>query len=405
VGGSPGRSARLGAGVASLALAGLTLVPLSAGADPAAGARPGQTGPASGAGRGEDPAAIGIAAIITAGDEVRHLMKVSGPDPTIHIPTAATPSTSPSAPPASSRPAAASSGGIVAAWHSGASGDAATDGSFGTWRGKSLQIVGTWSDSSAQEQTDITSLDKYRDWNGDVDIALGGLAAGETWAQAASGDYVGRWTQAIATVKAKRAGRSGTTYIRFAHEMTGDWFTWKVTPDNVEYFKTSWRLFHDLLAREYPQAKLVFSPNDGNHSGVPLDQIWPGDSYVDVVGVDSYDGYPDKTSQALWDQSVESTNDGPQGLAAWLAFAKAHHKPMALPEWGLRDSDDPFYITKMHEFLASCAPRPGETDLSGTCIYDIYFNIANGGNSSFVIYGGPNPAAAQAYRSLSWGSP
>jgi hypothetical protein len=277
------------------------------------------------------------------------------------------------------------------------------NGTFGPWRGEPVQIMGTWNDTTAESQRDIGSLRTYSGWNGDIDVAIGALASGESWARAATGAYADRWTQAVRNIKAQRSGRSGTVYVRFAHEMTGDWFTWKVNPGNVSAFKTAWRLFHGILVREYPQAKLVFSPNDGNHSGVPLDRIWPGDDVVDVVGPDSYDGWPNKTTQALWDGWINSTGDGPNGLGAWRQFAAAHHKPFALPEWGLRNLDNPFFITKMHEFLASCAPRPGDTDLSGKCIYDIYFNISNGGNSGFMIYGGPNPNAARTYRTLAWG--
>jgi hypothetical protein len=412
---SPAATSAAGIGAALLAFAVLA-DPVSAGAREAS---PKVAGPLIAAGAevtapGVDASTlVGIAAIAGAGNEVRHVMGVAGPDPRITLPPTAGPGATatpvvPVAPapglvgPAAPRDAARS--GIARRWSSGASGDAAENGSFGTWRGEPLTVAGTWSDTTAQEQTDIYSLDAYRNWNGDIDVAIGALVSGESWAQAAAGACTGRWTQAIRNVRAKRAGRSGTTYIRFAHEMTGDWYPWKVTPGNVTDFKTSWRRFHDLLAREFPQAKLVFSPNDGNASGVSLDQIWPGDDVVDVVGPDSYDGYPDKTNEALWDQAFTSTHDGPQGLGTWQSFAKAHGKPMAVPEWGLRFSDNPFYITKMHEFLASCAPRPGDASLAGRCIYDIYFNIVNGGNSKYVIYGGSNPNAADTYKSLRWGT-
>jgi hypothetical protein len=339
----------------------------------------------------EDALVVGLAALASAGQDIKHMMDGAKPSAAAKKPGAA------GAP-------RRSVGGIRAAWHSGASGDAAANGSFASWRGSSVQIVGTWADTSAADQTDASALDTYRNWNGDVDIAVGGLTDGETWAQAAAGAYMGRWAESIRNIKAKRAGRSGTTYIRFAHEMTGDWYAWRVTSANVGDFKKAWRMYHDLLAREFPQAKLVFSPNDGNASGVPLSTIWPGDSYVDVVGPDSYDGYPNKTSQDLWDEAFSSTSDGPEGLGSWLAFARAHGKPLALPEWGLRSADNPFYIQKMHQFLAGCAARPGETNLAGKCIYDIYFNIAESGNAHFMIYGGANPEAGQAYRALTWGT-
>src|SRR3954452_10578245 len=78
----------------------------------------------------DDPALVGIAAIAGAGLEVRHVMKVAGPDPVVSVspsPSAsATPSITPSNTPAPRR--ASSVAGIVAAWHSGAAGDAASNG-------------------------------------------------------------------------------------------------------------------------------------------------------------------------------------------------------------------------------------------------------------------------------------
>jgi hypothetical protein len=355
----------------------------------------------------DDGSRMLMAAIAGAGIEVRHTMKVRGPDPAIGAALGIAPSGKPGAPAKASTPAvrpAAATTPIGRGWHSGASGDTAQNGSFGNWRGKPLQIVGTWADTSGAAQTRVDVLDAYSGWNGDVDVATGGLLAGESWSAAANGAYMSRWTQAVRNIRAKRAGKSGTTYIRFAHEMTGDWFNWKVNSGNVSAFKTAWRMYFAMVRREFPQAKLVFSPNEGNHSGVPFDQIWPGDGYVDVLGPDIYDGFPYKSSQSLWDSALTVTNDGPQGLTTWLAFAKSHHVPLAFPEWGLREVDDPVFVKGIHDFLASCAPRAGDTDLSGKCIYDIYFNLSFGGSSSYLIYGGPNTKAPPVYRSLTWGS-
>jgi len=294
--------------------------------------------------------------------------------------------------------------GVPVAWHSGASGTSAVDGSLGRWRGEPLQILQTWDDTSAQVQRDLPSLAAFSRWNGDLDVAVGALAPGETWARAARGAYTARWTHAVRVLRTARAGRPGAVYVRFAHEMTGDWFTWKVGSGNVTAFRTSWRLFAGILRREFPQARLVFSPNDGNHSDVTVDRIWPGDDVVDVVAPDSYDGWPDRTGPASWDGWVDSTDRGPRGLGAWLRFAAAHGKPFAVAEWGLHTGDHPYYVTRMHDFLAACAPRIGDTDLAGRCVYDVYFNVPHLGDRRFLVFGGPNPRSAQAYRGLVWGS-
>jgi hypothetical protein len=370
-----------------------------------AGQGPARAVPPAAPAAGDDGALVAMAAIAGAGIEVRHALQVPGPDPAIALMLRTPGATATPGPAPGGQPAAAGaiSARIVGGWHSGASGPTAANGSFGGWRGKALQIIGTWADTSASVQGSGDSVDALDGWSGDVDIAVGGLVSGESWSAAASGAYLSRWTSAVRHIREKRAGK-GTTYIRFAHEMTGDWMPWSVNSSNVGAFKTAWRMYFAMVRREFPEAKLVFSPNEGNHSGVPFDQVWPGDDVVDVVGPDVYDGYPNKSSKAVWDEAYTVTNDGPQGLGTWLAFARAHGKPLALPEWGLRYADTPVFIKGVHDFLASCAPRPGDTDLAGKCIYDIYFNISFGGAPTFLIFGGPNQAASAQYRSLAWGS-
>lgn len=396
MGRSPALSSAVGLAVALLALGVLAVDPTLAGAS---GSAPVGRTAAEAPTPQEQAAIIGLAAIAGAGVEVRHTMQAAGPDPSVTL--APSPSSAPS-PSTSNKPARSS--GIPAAWHSGASGDAAINGTFGAWRGEGLQIVGTWSDTSADAQTSMGSVDDYAWWDGDLDIAVGGLVKGETFERAAAGAYVDRWTTAIRNLRAKRAGKPGVTYVRFLHEMNGNWFDWSVTPGNVGDFKKTWRLYHNLLEREYPQAKLVFSPNDGNCSGVPMEVMWPGDDVVDVISPDTYDSDPVHNTAAIWDEWFMSEQNGPMGIGAWRSFARRHGKPMGLGEWGLRNTDNPLWISKMHAFLASCAAEPGDRNLAGKCIYDVYFNIKHNGNASYLIYGGPNERSAQTYKALSWGS-
>jgi len=76
--------------------------------------------------------------------------------------------------------------------------------------------------------------------------------------------------------------------------------------------------------------KFMWNPNGGTgneNAGRTWNDTYPGDAYVDMVGIDQYDysGY-----QANFTQ-VES-------------FAQQHGKAFAIPEWGLDGSDDPAYI-------------------------------------------------------------
>jgi hypothetical protein len=288
-----------------------------------------------------------------------------------------------------------------AGWRSGAAGKEAENGSFGQWRGEPLGVVGVWADSSLEAQRDLDAVDAYADYDGDMDVAVGGLVRGETWQQAADGAFVDRWTTAMRNLKAKRAGK-GTTYVRIAHEFNGDWMPWGMTSKDLAAYKAGYRLYASIVRKEFPQARLTWSPNGGNHTDVSIDELYPGNDVVDVIGPDIYDGFPDVTSPALWKQSSSmwSTADSPRGLAAWQQYAARKGKPLALPEWGLPYGDHPEFIKGVHSLLSEYAASPGKVKNAGRVVYDVYFNVED----KFKIYQGPNTSAGAAYAALTWGS-
>jgi hypothetical protein len=297
----------------------------------------------------------------------------------------------------------------ISAWHSGAAGEGVADGSFGSWRGTPVQVAGTWNDTTSQVQAEQGTVgDEYASFDGDLDVAVGGLdsGGGESWQEAAKGAYSDRWLSGVRKIAAARRGKPGLTYVRFVHEMNGDWYDWKVTPGDVEAFKTSWRMYHDILKRVFPQALLVFGANaDTSEGNASVTDIWPGDDVVDVVGVDFYDGWPRFGDDSTWEQHLDdAAPDGsPRGIRAWQSFAKEHGKPIAFPEWGLNpaagDTDDPTYVRHMHDFFAANAASTGG-DNAGKVAYDLYYEMENDG---FKITSGRNARAGDTYRRLSWG--
>jgi hypothetical protein len=292
-------------------------------------------------------------------------------------------------------------------WLSGACCEEAANGSFGNWRGEPVTIATTWGDTDAANQTYMWGMDIYTNWNQGLDIAPGFIAKGtsENMAGAASGAYEGRWRQAMANVRAKW-GQKKVMYIRPAHEMNGNWYPWSVTPANVNDFKRAWVRYYNIIQQELVQkgynAKVVINFNKDPVSSVPTEQMWPGDQYVDVVGVDFYDMWPSYPNQAAWDADFMATENGPRGLGTWQQFARSHGKPLSFPEWGANPgslSDNPFYIQKMHQFFtANAGTGPGQV------LYEIYFNTNANGVYKGAIY--PStlvPNAAAMYRSLTFG--
>ncbi|MBD0379097.1 stalk domain-containing protein [Paenibacillus sedimenti] len=88
--------------------------------------------------------------------------------------------------------------------------------------------------------------------------------------------YLRKWAQ-----DAKAAGIP--IFLRFAGEMNGAWVKWHGNPSQyIEKF----RMLHDVFAAEAPNIAMVWSPGD-----VPandIDPYYPGDAYVDWVGVSLY---------------------------------------------------------------------------------------------------------------------
>ncbi|MFZ3578283.1 S-layer homology domain-containing protein [Virgibacillus sp. DJP39] len=83
---------------------------------------------------------------------------------------------------------------------------------------------------------------------------------------------------------AKEAKQSGVpVFLRFAGEMNGDWIPWGGDPEKyIEKF----RLVHDIMEEEAPNVAMVWSPNFLPRDNI--DQFYPGDAYVDWVGLSLY---------------------------------------------------------------------------------------------------------------------
>ncbi len=96
-------------------------------------------------------------------------------------------------------------------------------------------------------------------------------------------------------VQLKKFSDAGVPVLwRPLHEAEGGWFWWGAK--GPEPFKQLWRLMHDRLTNVYHLHNLVWVYSSGTKP-----EWYPGDAYVDVVGID---GYPSDVSDPLsstWD--------------------------------------------------------------------------------------------------------
>ena len=79
--------------------------------------------------------------------------------------------------------------------------------------------------------------------------------------------------------------------IRFAHEMNGTWYPWceKVNGNKPGDYVKAWRHVHDLFAKAGAQNVIwVWSPNNLEGASGSIAGLYPGDAYVDWVGMSAY---------------------------------------------------------------------------------------------------------------------
>jgi len=120
-------------------------------------------------------------------------------------------------------------------------------------------------------------------------------------------------------------------YLRFAHEMNGNWYPWGTGPHNPEGntpadYVAAWRHVHDLFVQEgAANVRWVWSPNTLSSNSPQATATYPGDAYVDWLGIDAYNVGASKG----W--------DGWQSLAdllepAYTAITHLSNKPLMIAE-------------------------------------------------------------------------
>jgi hypothetical protein len=145
--------------------------------------------------------------------------------------------------------------------------------------------------------------------------------------------------------------------LRLGWEFNGGWYRWSAKSDPTA-FGAYWREIVTAM-RGVPGARFKFDWCPVLSSDFPLEQAYPGDAYVDYIGMDVYDqdwhlGWQNATQR--WQNLLTA----PYGLRWQRDFAAAHGKPMTYPEWALIDradghggGDNPYFIQKMREWIGS----------------------------------------------------
>jgi beta-mannanase len=150
------------------------------------------------------------------------------------------------------------------------------------------------------------------------EYALTRIAAGE------HDPYLREWAKGL-----RDWGRPVT--LRFAHEMNGNWYPWAqgVNGNRPGDYVRAWRHVHDIMtSMGATNVTWMWSPNVPYPGSVPLQELYPGASYVDTVALD---GYNWGTSQPWSAWTTPQVLFG-QGLSQLRALAP--DKPIVIAETG-----------------------------------------------------------------------
>jgi hypothetical protein len=272
--------------------------------------------------------------------------------------------------------ALAVSASAIAAVRTPESAVAASGPRFGVYKGSNPAYVQAF-EAWVPRQVEVLNLhfDKTRGWNGWIqphwlkdfqgrDIAAlvppfpnnvsGSLEA------AARGDYDAYYAAAARNLISYGYGDA---HIILAHEFNGDWYPWTATNGAASTYIAAWRRFVTVFRSQTGAAfKFNWTLLIGRQQMSDPTAAYPGDEYVDIIGMDVYDqDWEFKPSQG-GDWYVKRWNKFltmPYGLNWLVSFAKARNKGISLPEWGLTTvasnslggGDNPYFVQALHDWM------------------------------------------------------
>jgi hypothetical protein len=186
----------------------------------------------------------------------------------------------------------------------------------------------------------------------------------------------------------------GSSYIRLGWEFNATFMGWSICNQEGSGL-TSWasdfvpayrNIVTSMRSVSGAHFKFIWNPLESSNvscAGVKMEKFYPGDSYVDLVALDVYDGLGQVTSSdaVRWTDLLNGVNAGrwtsvpPDAIGGqkfagyglkWLAaFGQEHHKLTGIPEWGLDATsnnsgggDDAYFVTQLAKWIKANATGP-----------------------------------------------
>jgi len=268
---------------------------------------------------------------------------------------------------------------------------------FGAWRGAPVDVAVTW--PTRQTWDDVINptwvFERWKDQPYTMALGIAPVPEADdsaTMAGCAAGQYNDKWVQFGSNFVAN--GMSDAI-IRLGWEFNGNWYKWSAS--NPTEYAECFRQIVTSARTSAPDLRWDWTVNRGVSAGLADATLaYPGNEYVDFVGVDSYDMWPGANNDQTWEEHL----NGDFGLKFWANFAREHGKKLTIPEWGVypgtgsqgaNGGDNALYVNNMFEFFASMG-----SDLA----YEAYFNEDATYYAGAIFQPTQNPNAADTYQTM-----
>jgi hypothetical protein len=231
---------------------------------------------------------------------------------------------------------------------------------FETWLGRPLDAIAQftatqhWTDSTGEFIAASYFMGHLEAADRPVIWAVGLVpedAEDGALAEVVAGDHDVEFVEA-ATRFAEFRPQDPNVYIRLAWEMNGDWYKWSTTGTPDDYVE-AWRRVIEIFRDASPRFRFVWCPSALAGTEASTEAYYPGDDYVDVIGLDVYWFAQYQSPDPA--QAFTMVRDNPVGLAWQAAFAASRGKPISIEEWGVADDGGPF-VDGMAEWFEQHPP-------------------------------------------------